>query len=80
MALPFLDDIENNNLYIYLKIIIDNLYIMPVFEDLDDCMVQGEAAGEQAYGRDQNPYPQGTTRHEWWDAGWSKSLDELVGR
>ena len=64
----------------YLQTTTQNLYIDPVFTALNDCFQQGEAAGDQAYGRDQNPYPEGTAKHEWWDGGWSNSYDELCGR
>lgn len=57
----------------------ETLYIKPAFTTLEDCYEQGEAAGDQGYGRDQNPYPIGEARREWWDAGWSNSYDELCG-
>lgn len=61
----------------YLKTITEDLFTKPAFEELAECQLQGEAAGDQAYPRDENPYPVGTARREWWDAGWSNSLDEL---
>lgn len=59
----------------YLTTMIKNLYAVPAFTELDDCFSQGEAAGSQGYCRDSNPYPIGTSRREWWDAGWSQSYD-----
>ena len=41
--------------------------------------MEGWSASDQAYPRDANPYPVGTALREWWDAGWSRSLDELCG-
>ena len=46
---------------------------------LDKAYKEGWEAGDQAYQRDSNPYPKGTALREWWDAGWSRSLDELCG-
>lgn len=46
---------------------------------LEDAYQQGYDAGDQAYPRDRNPYEKGTALREWWDAGWSRSLDELCG-
>lgn len=63
----------------YFVTIRDNLFTKPVFTELQNCMDQGEAAGDQAFPRKQNPYPTGSARREWWDAGWSKSYDELCG-
>lgn len=63
----------------YLITMLKNLYTVPAFKDLDDCFQQGEAAGDQAYCRDVNPYSIGTSRHEWWDAGWSHSYDQSTG-
>ena len=62
----------------YLTTMIKDLYTVPAFTDLDDCFQQGEAAGCQGYCRDINPYPKGTSRREWWDAGWSHSYDQLA--
>lgn len=65
----------------YLRTILEGLFTKPIFEgDLEACNEQGEAAGDQAYGRDQNPYRKGTQSYEWWDAGWCESTDELIGR
>lgn len=63
----------------YSRTMSENLYCKPAFTELDDCFQQGEAAGDQAYPRDRNPYESGTTQRQWWDAGWSNSLDELCG-
>lgn len=64
----------------YLTTMTGQLYVKPAFTELEDCRAQGQAAGDQAYGRDENPYPVGTARREWWDAGWCESLDDLTGR
>lgn len=58
----------------------DNLFTKPVFSEPEDCQAQGEAAGDQAYPRDRNPYPKGSAAREWWDAGWLNSLEELTGK
>lgn len=63
----------------YLTTMIKDLYTVPAFTELNDCFLQGEAAGDQMYCRDSNPYPEGTSRREWWDAGWSSSYDQLTG-
>ena|SRR5256885_8775301 len=46
---------------------------------LYDAYVQGWKDADQAFARNSNPYPKGTDLHEWWDAGWSRSGDELCG-
>lgn len=48
-------------------------------EEANQAYSEGWQAGDQAYPRDNNPYVKGTALHEWWDAGWSRSLDELCG-
>ena len=52
-------------------------------ENLNDTLKtafdKGEWAGSQCYKRTENPYSFGTAKHEWWDSGWSNSLDELCG-
>jgi ribosome modulation factor len=63
----------------FLRTIVEGLAVVACFETLDECYQQGQAASSQAYGRDQNPYPKGTARREWWDGGWSNELDELCG-
>jgi hypothetical protein len=63
----------------YLTTIIKNLYAVPAFTDIDDCLQQGEAAACQGYCRDINPYPIVTSMHEWWDQGWCSSYDQLTG-
>lgn len=64
----------------YLSTIVNGTFTKPVhIGDLGACEQQGEAAGDQAYKRDANPYAAGTAEREWWDAGWSKSYDELTG-
>jgi hypothetical protein len=63
----------------FLKTIFDNTYIKPVYEKLEDCLQQGEAASSQMYMRDQNPYPEGTAKYEWWDGGFLGEQDELLG-
>lgn len=64
----------------FLRTINESLYLRPCFTDLDDCYQQGQAASSQGYRRDQNPYPTGTARREWWDGGHSNETDELTGR
>jgi ribosome modulation factor len=63
----------------YLTTIMDDAYGQARFTTLEDCFQQGQAAADQCYKRDHNPYPAGTARREWWDAGWSHSMDELTG-
>ena len=46
---------------------------------LEKAYQEGWAMSDQAYPRDANPYPKATALYEWWDAGWSRSLDELCG-
>ena len=58
---------------------IKDLYGVPEFENLDDCFLRGEAVGDQGFCRGINPYLKETPRHEWWDAGWSNSYDQLCG-
>lgn len=62
----------------YLKTICDSSYIKPVNNgDFDACKEQGECASDQAYRRDQNPYPPGTGEFDSWDFGWCNSFMEL---
>ena len=63
----------------FLRTITENLFTKAAFATLDECYQQGQAAAGQAYRRDQNPYPTGEARREWWDAGWSNDYDELCG-
>lgn len=63
----------------YLETLVNGSYIKPVFSSLEDCFEQGGCAADQCYKRDQNPYPEGAARREWWDAGHSGSMDELTG-
>lgn len=64
----------------YLDTINKNLFKRAAFiGDLPACEAQGEAAGDQAFPRDSNPYPAGYAEREWWDAGWCRSKDELCG-
>jgi len=65
---------------VYLKTMCEDLYTKPVFTDLDDCCQQGQAAGDQCYKREHNPYPKGEAKHEWWDAGFIWADDQLLGR
>lgn len=62
----------------FLRTITNNLFIKDAFSIPEECFEQGEAAACQAYRRDQNPYPKGTQRHEWWDGGWLTEVDELT--
>jgi ribosome modulation factor len=63
----------------FLRTIVEGLAVVACFETLEDCYQQGEAASSQAYAREQNPYPKGDARREWWDGGWCDELDELCG-
>lgn len=63
----------------YGRALIDGTEIKPAFDSLEDCRAQGQAAADQAYKRNQNPYQEGTQRREWWDAGWCESGEELCG-
>lgn len=63
----------------FLRTITEGLAKVACFELLEDCYQQGQAASSQAYGRDENPYPTGTDRREWWDSGWCNEGDELCG-
>ena len=63
----------------YLKTTLESLYVKDAFEYPEDCRLQGQAAGDQAYPIDQNPYPPNTARHEFWREGHLSSLDELTG-
>lgn len=64
----------------YLETINRNTFTKPVYVgNLDACKEQGEAAGDQAYPQNGNPYEKGTAEHQWWDAGWLNSRDELCG-
>ena len=47
--------------------------------ELDQAYKDGWEASDQAYPRESNPYHKGSALREWWDAGWSRSLDELCG-
>jgi ribosome modulation factor len=48
-------------------------------DPLDQAHREGWTAGDQGYPRESNPHPRGTALREWWDAGWSQSLDDLCG-
>jgi len=48
-------------------------------DDLEKAYKEGWSKSDQAYPRESNPYPVGTALHQWWDAGWLRSLDELCG-
>ena len=63
----------------YGRAIMDGTEIKPVFESLEDCRAQGQAAYGQCFQRDQNPYPKGTALREWWDGGWCEEMHELLG-
>jgi hypothetical protein len=62
----------------YLKTLCEDLYIKPVFMELDDCYQQGQAASDQAFPQEGNPYVKFTAQYQWWDAGWINSLEELT--
>ena len=64
----------------FLRTINGDLYTKPVFTDLNDCYEQGQAASSQGFSRDQNPYPKGDARREWWDGGYCNETDELTGQ
>lgn len=63
----------------FLRSIVEGLAVAVAFDALEDCYQQGEAANSQGYAREQNPYPKGDARREWWDGGWCDELDELCG-
>ena len=59
--------------------LIDSALLHEIQDTLDDAFQKGNWAGDQCYKRNENPYLKGTSLYEWWDAGWSNSLDELCG-
>ncbi len=63
----------------YLKTICDGTYIKPIYNEQKDCEEQGEAASDQCYGRDQNPYPSHSVQNRWWDWGYCISIINLCG-
>lgn len=64
----------------FLKTICEDLYRKPVFMgDREACYQQGQAALQQCYHREENPYPIGTQEREWWDGGFCDEADELTG-
>ncbi len=63
----------------FLRTINEGLESVACFDTLEDCYQQGQAASSQGYGRNQNPYSQGTARREWFDSGWIAETDELCG-
>lgn len=63
----------------FLKSITEGCEIKTAFDSKEECYEQGQAAYSQAYRRDQNPYPVGTSLREWWDGGFLSEQDELCG-
>lgn len=64
----------------YLKTICQGLECKPSFlGNLSACQEQGEAASDQAFRRDQNPYPIHLAENRFWDYSWTNSLVELSG-
>jgi hypothetical protein len=62
-----------------LRIMTENLYVKDAFTNLDDCYEQGQLASSQAFPLHRNPYPAGTSRHEFWESGHQNETDELCG-
>lgn len=64
---------------VYLHTICNGTFTKALYSEQKSCEEQGEAASDQCYGRDQNPYPSHTVENRWWDWGWSISLMNLCG-
>ena len=65
---------------VYLRTIVDGSYLKPVHcFNFEACKEQGEAASDQGFRRDQNPYPENTGEHRSWNYGWDNSMTELIG-
>lgn len=63
----------------YLKTITDELYVKAAFTTEAEAYQQGQAAGDEAFAIEQNPYPVGSL-HDKWKEGHEWSTKELCGK